>query len=169
MCKRSHALVIILQQGFHHVLKGKGPVQGDKDSFLPLRHTPAPAPHSSVAKMSILFSVLKSKIWRVDLVESVSKVNKFPSRSHRRKQKKSAFRANLSFFPISSAPYLQVPKFCSQPDLCQRLEGEGDRCHPKLQGNSKTQELCQALTSLIGAGWSQVFAEHHKVYSPKGL
>lgn len=168
MYKRSHALVIILQQGFHHVLKGKRPGQGDKDSFLPLTGcTPAPAPHGSVVKMSIFFSVPKSKIWRVDLVESVSKVNRFPSR--RRKQKYSAFTTNLSFFPIPSAPYLQVPKFCSQLDPCQCLEGGGDRCHPKLQGNSKTQELCQALPHLIGAGWSQVFAEHHEVYSPKGL
>lgn len=48
---------------------------------------------------------------------------------------------SLSLFPKSSASYLQVPKFCSQPDPCLCLEAEGDRCYPKLQRNSKTQEM----------------------------
>lgn len=142
-CKRrGHAPEIILQQEFHHVLKEKRPVQGCKVSFLPLTgHTLLPAPHKSAVKMPILFSVPKSKIWRVDLVEKVSRVNRFPSSSHRRAQENPVFTTNSSFSPKSSAPYLQVPKFRSQTDLHLCLEAGGDRCYSKLQRNSKTQEM----------------------------
>lgn len=74
-------------------------------------------------------------------MEGISKVNRLASSGHRRMQKNPAFMTNLSLFPKSSALYLQVPKFCSQPDPCLCLEAEGDRCYPKLQRNSKTQEM----------------------------
>lgn len=144
MCKRrGHAPVITLQQWFHHVLDEKGPLQGGQVSFLPLTgHPPSPAPRNAAVKMSILFSVPNSKIWRVDLMERVSEVKRFPSSSHGKAQENPGFTTSLSFSPRSSAPYLQVPKSCSQPDPHLCLEAERKGIIPNYRERTKPRRCC---------------------------